>query len=96
MGAVWGGAEGGLVETEVLGGEEGRAVGEDYVVGGEAFFGGHGGGNDENGVGAEAEAEDGAVDGREEGESLVEGLVGSAGDEMEVADYGEEPGNGGR
>lgn len=83
-GAVGGGPHAGVVVGGEAGGGELGAAGEGEVVGGEAFFGEGGGGDDENGAVAEAEAEDRAVSGRESGQGLVEGFF----EEVEVAEYG--------
>lgn len=90
MGAVGSGGHCGVLEVEVLAGEEVRAVGERDVIGGKAVLGGGGGGDGENGAGAKAEEEDGAVGCGEGGESAVEGLMPHAGadDEVEMAEDG--------
>ncbi|KAJ4846883.1 hypothetical protein Tsubulata_011892 [Turnera subulata] len=61
MVAVVGGCHGGEVVVEVLAVEEGRAVGEDDIVLGEAFLRGGWGGNDHHEAGTKAKRHDWAV-----------------------------------
>lgn len=84
VGAVRGHGRAGVVVLEVFPGEEGGAVGEDSIAGGEALLGGGEGGDEEDGAGAEAEDEDWAVGAGDGGESAVEEAL--LGEEMEVAD----------
>lgn len=63
-----------VVGGEACGGKSG-AVGEGEIVGGEAFFGGSGGGDDEDSADAEAKEKDRAMLSGEAGQGLVEGFL---------------------
>lgn len=61
MVAIRGGPDCGVIVVEVLAHEETRAVCEDDIVFGEAFFGGREGGDDKHSAGAELEEKDWTV-----------------------------------
>lgn len=84
VGTVFGEGEAGVIVGGEGHGRELRAVGEGDVIGGEAFVGEGGRGDDEGRAHAEAKEEDRAMSGRETGQGLVEGFF----EEVEVAKDG--------